>query len=241
MSTADLWRRIAARLQPGAASFEAVEQAERAFYHQTVRPGMTVFDVGAHLGELSRLFASLAVGGTVHAFEANPGVAAELRENIRGIANLVVNAVAVSDHAGSVQLHSYDGPFRAFNSLADRPFADYGIDPGPVRRDTVPATTIDDYCAANAIRSIDLLKIDVEGAELQVLRGARAMLAESRIACVIFEFGQATFDMGNTPAALAAFLTDCGYKLENLIANEPLWPGGSDVRTARFAMHIARP
>lgn len=241
MTPAGLWRRIAARLRPGAASFEAVERAERAFYHQAVRPGMTVFDVGAHVGELTRLFAGLAAGGTVHAFEADPGVAAELRQNTHGIANVVVNAVAVSDHEGRVQLHSYDGPFRAFNSLADRPFADYGIDPGPARRSTVPATTIDAYCAAHAIDRIDLLKIDVEGAELQVLRGARAMLADARIACVIFEFGQATFDMGNTPAALAAFLTGCGYTLENLVVDEPLWPGGSDVRSARFAMHIARP
>jgi hypothetical protein len=103
------------------------------------------------------------------------------------------------------------------------------------------ATTLDIYCEERGIARIDLLKIDVEGAELQVLQGAQEMLRARRIGCVAFEFGQATFDMGNRPAQLAGLFRDHGYRLTNLVKGARLFPGGNDVRTARFAMHLATP
>jgi FkbM family methyltransferase len=221
--------------------FEEVEREERAFYRSYVREGMTVFDVGAHVGALTMLFSKLAGSGCVHAFEPAPAAFEELRSAAAGAANVTPNRLALSDRPGSVRLHCYGGPFQAFNSMADRPLADYGVDAGPVRHEEVEATTLDAYCAAGNISRIDLLKIDVEGAELQVLRGAEGMLAAKRIGCVAFEFGQATFDMGNRPGEITALFDEHGYRLSNLVKGARLFPGGGSARTACFAMHLARP
>ncbi len=223
--------------------FEEVEREERAFYRSYVREGMTVFDVGAHVGALTALFSKLAGSGSVHAFEPAQTAFEELCSAVTkaGAANVTVNRLALSDRPGRVRLHCYDGPFQAFNSMADRPLADYGVEAGPVRHEAVEATTLDAYCAAGNVARIDLLKIDVEGAELQVLRGAQTMLAAKRIGCVAFEFGQATFDMGNSPREIRGLFHRHGYRLSNLVKGARLFPGGSSARTACFAMHLARP
>jgi hypothetical protein len=105
----------------------------------------------------------------------------------------------------------------------------------------VPAATADLYCERNGIEEIDLLKVDVEGAEFQVLVGARRLLKERRVRCVTFEFGQTTFDMGNSPERIEAYLRDAGYELRNLVAGDPVFPGGESVRTACYSMHVATP
>lgn len=221
--------------------FEEVEREERAFYNSHIRDGMIVFDVGANVGKLTLLFSKLAGGGSVHAFEPTKAIFDELNAAVAAATNVTANRLALSDRPGTVDLYCYDGPFRAFNSMADRPLADYGVDAGPVRHEAVEATTLDAYCAAAKVTRIDLLKIDVEGAELQVLRGAQGMLAAKRIRCIAFEFGQATFDMGNSPGEIEQLFRDHDYRLSNLVKGARLFPGGGSARTAGFAMHLAEP
>lgn len=222
-------------------SFEEVERVEREHYRRHVAPGMTVFDVGANRGELTLLFASLAGDGIVHAFEPAAATFETLERAVAGCRNVVARRLALSDAEGDATLHCYGGPFHVFSSLAARPLADYGVDAGPVMREIVQISTLDAYCEAEGIARIDLLKIDVEGAELQVLRGARGLLREQAIGRIVFEFGQATFDMGNRPSELIALFQDHGYVLSNVVEGARLFPGGSDVRTARYAMHVAVP
>jgi FkbM family methyltransferase len=222
-------------------SYDEVEREELAFYRAYLRPGMTVVDVGANVGMLASLFARLAAPGPVHAFEPGAAMFAQLEASIAGAANVTANRLALADRAGTLRLNCYEGPFHPFSTLAERPLAAYGVDAGNARQELVEATTLDAYCGAKGISGIDLLKIDVEGAELQVLQGAARMLCEKRIACVAFEFGQATFDMGNRPAQLADLFRAHDYRVTNLVRGARLFPGGRDVSTARFAMHLARP
>lgn len=231
------WRRPSA-------SYEEVERAEQTFYIRQLRPGMVVFDVGANVGELSLLFSRfVGPSGRVHAFEASAKVFANLIRVLEATQrrNVVANHLAVCDRPGEVVLHCYDAAFSAFNSMADRPLAAYGVQAGERALERVPAATLDSYCRKYEISRIDLLKVDVEGAELQVLQGAAHMLGERRIACLTLEFGQTTFDMGNRPEQIADLLRRAGYRLSNIVGRDPLFPGGSDVRTARFAMLVARP
>ncbi len=67
------------------------------------------------------------------------------------------------------------------------------------------------------------------------------MLAAKRVACLTFEFGQTTFDMGNLPEDIEKILAEMNYKIRNLVKGEPLFPGRESVETARYAMHIATP
>jgi FkbM family methyltransferase len=234
-------RQVLGRRSPTSASFEEVERAERRFYLDYVRNGMVVFDVGAHVGELTLLFSRFAGSGQVHAFEAGRSSFERLSAacEASGRRNVLLHHLAVSDRIGEIELHVYDDAHLAWSTQAKRPLAAYGIDVKPVGIERVPAITLDRYCETAAVRQIDLLKIDVEGAELQVLAGAKRLLAEQRIRCLTFEFGQTTFDMGNTSEAIEELLQGNGYTIRNLVAGDPVFPGRESAVTAQFAMHVA--
>jgi FkbM family methyltransferase len=226
------------------ASFAEVERAERIFYLQTLREGMTVFDVGANVGELTLLFSrSVGASGSVHAFEPTGRGFERLEAVCRAasLRNVRLNRLALAEGEGSVSLHVYDGDYLSWTTRASRPLEDYGIDVKPIGVEEAPATTLDLYCERNGVTDIDLLKVDVEGAEFQVLVGARRLLNERRVRCVTFEFGQTTFDMGNSPERIEAYLRDAGYELRNIVAGDPLFPGGGSARTALYSMHAAAP
>jgi FkbM family methyltransferase len=221
-----------------------VEKAEQIFYIRYLEPGMRVFDVGANIGELTLLF-SRFVGpeGQVHTFEAASETFRRLHDVIQaaGRPNVTLSHKAVSDHCGTARFHVYPSEYSGWNTLADRPLQDYGIDVRPALIEEVPTITIDDYCQEHRIDRIDLLKIDVEGAEYQVLCGARRMLAERRIACCLFEFGQTTFDMGNSPSQLQGIASEYGYAIRNLNHGAPVFPGGRSAATALFSIHVMTP
>ena len=223
---------------------EEVENAERAFYRSHLRDSAIAFDAGAYIGDMTLMFSEL-VGrhGKVHAFEAGRVAFQQLRANCEsaGRANVVLNHLALSESERDVILNIYDREHQSWNTLAARPLAAYGIDVKTVGTETVHATTVDDYCERHAIQLVDLLKIDVEGAEYQVLLGARQMLAEQRIRACVFEFGATTFDAGNRPEDIAAYLASLNYRLANLVTNDPPFPGGRSAATASFSMHLATP
>ncbi len=223
---------------------DAVDAHESAFYEGYLREGMTVFDIGSNVGDLAVLF-SRCVGdrGRVHCFEPGETAFAKLTSVVGGLQrhNVILNRKAVGELVGTTQFHVYPDTHHSWNSRARRPLADYGINLAPPRVQEVECITVDDYCAAANIEAIDLLKVDVEGAELQVFYGCRRMMRERRIRCCTFEFGQTTFDMGNQPAQLDAFFHEVAYTLRNLIPGDPVFPGGKSVRTAQFAMLLATP
>lgn len=229
---------------PPAASFTEVERAERIFYLEYLREGMTVFDAGANVGELTLLFSRfVGASGSVHAFEPTGAGFARLEAVCRAasLRNVRLNQLALAEEEGAVRLHVYDDDYLSWTSRAARPLENYGINVKPTTIEEVPATTVDLYCERNGVAKIDLLKIDVEGAELQVLIGARRMLHEKRVRCLTFEFGQTTFDMGNTPDQLESYLEDAGYKLRNIVEGNTIFPGRESVQTACYSMHMATP
>ncbi len=234
-------RRFSATLEP--AAFAEVERAERIFYLKYLREGMTVFDVGANVGELTLLFSRFVGDGGVHAFEASSATfkRLELVCGAAGRRNIVLNHLALSDNNQPIRLNIYEDALSSFNSQAARPLKNYGLDFEPIGVEETTATTVDDYCENKNIERIDLLKIDVEGAEFQVMRGARRMLKSKRIGCLTFEFGQTTFDMGNKVEEIEVFLKEMNYKIRNIVKGDTVFPGRESVETARYSMHVATP
>jgi FkbM family methyltransferase len=224
-----------------------VERAEYCFYTKYLRPGMTVFDVGANVGGLTLLFYKfVSPDGTVHSFECNHSAFSRLKTVVHAFCGgdeqrVHLNEIGMSDTEGQKCLYEYPYGTGSWSTLARR---DLTLPSGeralPVER-IVATSTVDAYCLRNKISRIDLLKIDVEGAELQVLRGASKMLAARMIKCITFEFGQTLFDMGNTPTELLNLLDAKGYSTSNLIACDPAFPGGGNRETAAFSMHVSRP
>lgn len=221
-----------------------VERAEQIFYINYLREGMVVFDVGANIGELSLLFSRFVQpDGKVFSFEASKDTFDKLSSicNLSGRNNVELNHMALSDINGTLELYVYPEEYSGMNTLANRPLASYGIDIKPVRREQVRSSTIDTFCQERCINHIDLLKIDVEGAEYQVLVGARHMLEQKRVGCCVFEFGQTTFDMGNTPAMIEIYLAKMGYRIRNIVPRNSRFPGRESAMSAKFSIHVAEP
>jgi hypothetical protein len=147
----------------------------------------------------------------------------------------------MADRETELEFYQYDAAHLSWSTLAQRPLENYGVDVKPVSKIKVFGQTLDTYCEKNEIPQIDLLKIDVEGAEYQVMNGAQKLFSEKRIRCCIFEFGQTTFDMGNHPKQIEEFLKRHNYQLRNIIESDPVFPGRESAATARFSMHVAKP
>ncbi len=151
-------------------------------FKEALRPAMTVLDVGASFG-LYAIAAARLVGpaGRVFAFEPARETAAALRLHLEwnGVADRVevVEAVA-AERSGEETFWEQETSFVAslVEGSARQEDASFRT---PVAATPVPAVALDDLCAR---REIDpgIVKIDVEGGEARVLRGARALLARRR-------------------------------------------------------------
>jgi FkbM family methyltransferase len=169
---------------------------------------MAVVDAGAHIGQYA-IIASPLVGptGSVHAFEPDPDTFRQLTANVRlnRCDNVVCTQAALSREAGTARLYLADVSNIGGNSL--RPTVCYRGRQRDVRVDT-----LDDYAARHSLARLDVLKADVEGAELPVLEGGAALLARWR-PLMILEFSINTREFGYTEADLRRRLADWGYRL----------------------------
>lgn len=182
-------------------------------YAGLLRCGDVVFDVGANRGGHTLRFSHL-VGphGEVHAFEPLPPTFARLRravERQRRFENIFLNNAACAEHACELALQvPGEGPGQA--GLAPRP-AGPGEGADAVTLLPVCAIRLDNYSRGRAGRRLDLVKCDVQGAELPVLRGLRQKLGRHHPLLVLETFAAFTGPFGYAPAELVAFLQSVGY------------------------------
>jgi FkbM family methyltransferase len=146
-------------------------------------PTDTCVDVGGNVGYFSLLMGSAVPNGIVHVFEPIPVNAALIRASaaLNSMPNVLVNECAVGSSTGTVTFSvSRDSAFSSMRAT------------GRVKESmtlSVPMLTLDGYLADRKIRRIDVLKIDVEGAEGLVISGASTLLGneETRPRLVLIE------------------------------------------------------
>lgn len=147
---------------------------------------LVVFDVGANVGDYSRLIRRHASQAEVYAFEPHPETFAHLTKDAAQYGYLALN-VGLSDVAGSQQIYDYaDRGGTAHASLYQAVIED--LHKGVAAAWDVELTSLDALCHERGIEHIHLLKIDTEGNELKVLQGARETLEAGRIDLIHFEF-----------------------------------------------------
>ncbi len=169
-----LWLHLNPRT--GRAYFEGKGEPEvQAALREHLRPGMTFYDIGANIGFFSLLAARL-VGkeGQVVAFEADPEIAARLREHAErnGFPWIKVEEKAVWSAARTVQFERVDPGTSPDRGLGHVVTGNTG------NTIEVEAVSMDEYTRATA--APDFVKCDVEGAEVEVIRGARQLMREKR-------------------------------------------------------------
>ena len=156
-----------------------VEPEVQAVLHKYLRPGMAVYDIGANIGFFSLLAARLVgATGRVTAFEADPEIAARLRENVarnQG-APISVEEKAVWSSSRPVFFARADtevSPDRGLGHVIDNDAEKSA--PSTIR---VEAVSVDEYVRQSA--APDFIKCDVEGAEVEGFRGAETLLNEKQ-------------------------------------------------------------
>lgn len=183
------------------------EPNELVFLGQILAPGMTMLDVGANEG-LYTLFGASRVGpdGRVVSFEPSSRERRSLQHNIarNQLGNVTVVPVAVGSGEGTAALQIASGVHSGHNTLGALVY-----DEAPaVGVEHVPVERLDSVVARLGIARVDVVKIDVEGAEMHVLEGARKTLAAHRPILLVEANDEALRAQGASADALLALLRD---------------------------------
>ncbi len=220
-----------------------LEPNEFAFLEQCLEQGMTFVDVGANLG-LYTLHAAGKVGsgGRVIAVEPSGREFERLEANLRlnGLANVTPLRYALSDADGLATLHVSCEDHEGLNTLGG--FVHDGVT--LAREERVRARRLDDVLAELGVAKVDAVKIDVEGAEWHVLRGAEGMLSASR-PIVMIELLEKSLRLQNSSAAeVLGLLRRHGYRIYSFddrtgrpVPAGAISAGGENI----VAAHPARP
>ena len=186
------------------------DRQTRAIIERALAPTSNCLDVGCHRGEVLDWMLARAPLGEHVGFEPIPALAQALELKYAAEPAVRISRLALSDEAGAADFN-YVTSNPSYSGLRRRSYD------RPGERDeriTVERARLDDAVPAGT--PIALVKIDVEGGELAVLRGARRLLAEQR-PVVVFEFGLGAADhYGATPGEVYAVLAEAGLDVRTL-------------------------
>lgn len=192
-----------------------------------VKADMVVFDIGSHFGYYSKLSSWLVGdGGEVHAFEPTPSTYAMVEKNTKDSANVVTNNNAVFSSDSSIEILDFGIAYSAFNTIG------LGNLPSDKREELTPervnvkAISIDNYVSTHS-KIPDFIKIDAEGAELEILKGMTATLKKHK-PMLTLEVGDINIDPSGVSASrkLVDYMLELNYqcfeyKNEKLIPHKP--------------------
>jgi len=187
-----------------------------------IEPADTVFDVGGHIGYFSLYFAKLASDGQVHVFEPGPNNLPYIRENLSQASNVELFEQGVGAAPGKLTLfteeltgqnNSFVESYSMFKANKAAAFS-----AATVEEVDVEVVTLDTHCATHGVTPT-IVKIDVEGFELQALKGAAELLESSRpvlmvevsleheaVLALLHEASYQTFDVNLQPIETASGL-----------------------------------
>lgn len=191
-----------------------------------IQPGMTVLDIGAHVGYYARMAGSL-VGdtGRVIAFEPHPRNHACLTRNTSDYDNITILQVALAETEGTAELHDYlmmsasgslhyDEQIRdvQLQQMSDSDVAPRGKHFQP-QTFTVRTAPVDQLLADQGIERVHVVKMDIEGAEMGALRGMQTTIQNSPGLSLVMEYNPLGLKaFGNDPAAALQEVLTMGFQ-----------------------------
>lgn len=199
------------------------EEKEQLLVRNFVKSGMTVFDVGSNIGDYSVLFSKI-VGkkGKVYAFEATETTYNQLQQRLKQEKCRNVSAFhhAVYSENKQIEFNEFPQDYSVWNSIGTPKMLnpDGGGEYVPiVKTELVEAISLDTFCEEHNIQKIDYLKVDVEGAESDVLQGATQLLKNKAVEFIQFEISQKMLEGLNRNASTTfEILKNNGYECHRI-------------------------
>ena len=182
---------------------------------------LLVFDVGANVGDWTAHARGLFASAVIHCFELVPDTADRLAHRFEEDEQVVVHRIGLSDRPGTVAVHHYPArPDLSTMVAYPQPFDHVALD--------VAVDVGDAYLAAVGSDRLDLLKVDVEGAEHRVLQGFSSAFESGHITVVQFEYGRANIAERALLRDLYAWFDGFGFDVGKI------YPRTVDFRPYRF-------
>lgn len=195
----------------GQSDCNIMTDGEHRFLRHNANGWRVVFDVGANVGNWTRLLLSLNPNLEVHCFEPSQNAFRALVDARLG-GNVHLSDFGLGSSAGQQTLYHFGG-IAELASLYRREGIPFGEDTTEVVR----LETFDDYREKTSIDHVDFVKLDVEGHELAVLQGMRRSLEAQRVGIVQFEYGGCNIDSRVLLKDLFGFFRQFGYSLRKLL------------------------
>lgn len=176
-----------------------------------------IFDVGANRGDVTNSYLNLFPKAVIHAFEPTTEFFETFQNRFVGNSMVKSNLLALSDRSGTADFYINNSgdtnsllPSLTIGANSDRSCKNKEII-------KVPVVKLDDYCLTTNVSSIDILKMDTQGSELAILRGAERLLSENNIKLIYTE-AYCKPQYVNQPLLydIAKYLMQFGYCLEGI-------------------------
>jgi FkbM family methyltransferase len=192
-------------------------QTSRILAH--LRPGMTFVDVGANVGYYTAMASSIVGAGRIFAYEPNPYSFQRLTGWIQAnqAKNITAVCAALGGEEGAITTHFAEGDNHTASLVPT-------LDPSDTRKTTVvDVRTLDQEAERLSIRHIDVMKIDVDGYESEVFKGASKLLQDGRIGAILCEFSAHWLgQVGSSNDELERFFASRGFIQRGLYGDELL-------------------
>lgn len=182
-----------------------------AAFDRLLNPDSVVLDIGANIGEFTLFAAKRARGGAVHAFEPVKETFARLTANVRAnhFDNVVLNRLALGSVSGVATV--VGGDLNWDDGTVNRGVP--SVTPGATGiGEKVSIATLDGYLAAAGVARVDVVKIDIEGGELEAFRGAPKMLQNMRPDLLVEVNEETCRRAGHAASELTGLLEKAGYR-----------------------------
>jgi len=198
--------------------------------------GDTIIDIGANVGDVS-LHAAKIIGdkGSVHSFEPDPINFQRLSKNWKNnhFSNIVLNNLGIGNEKGSFNLAIVREGNQGMNRIV-------ASDASDINSNRIDVITLDSYVRENDLKKVDLIKIDVEGFEMNVLKGSKEVINAFRPSFFIELDDSNLREQGSSAKELVELLEGYDYQIRNAESKEQITPV-SDFQNCHFDIIASQP
>ncbi len=164
----------------------------------------TIFDIGANVGQSSLVYKNVFKNADIYAFEPVCSTYQQLAANVDAYKNIHPFNVGLGDETKEIEINIKE--CSQANSIKDNIAV--------ISAQKIFMMTLEEFLQENAVEKIDFAKIDTEGYEIEVLKGARKLLMGQKISFILLEAEIRKTELHFTPLeAIDSFLKDFGYEL----------------------------